>query len=325
MFIKFPSIEQFRHVIKDVSQTAKHHEVEKPTIQFNGSVKLHGTNAGVSFYQGQIFAQSRSRIITVEDDNAGFAKFVAENKNDFMTMFNQIGFAKDNQVYTIFGEWCGGNIQKGVALNQLDKMFVIFGIVVTYDTPDKNGNTIQKWLSLDSVKIPLNDSIHAITKSPTYTVNVDFNRPELAQDAFYNLTMEVEKECPFCKTFGVSGIGEGIVWTAEWMGKRFMFKTKGDKHSSSKVIKVASVDVEKVNSILEFVEYAATENRMQQAIKEVFGDNEPDIKKMGDFIRWLFNDVIKEESDTLEKAGLTIKDVSKEISNKARIFFNKNY
>ena len=39
--------------------------------------------------------------------------------------------------------------------------------------------------------------------------------------------------------------------------------------------------------------------------------NVPDIKIMGDVIRWVASDINKEESDVLEKNGLTMKDTGK--------------
>jgi hypothetical protein len=32
---------------------------------------------------------------------------------------------------TIYGEWCGGNIQKGVGITNLEKSFFIFGVKIT--------------------------------------------------------------------------------------------------------------------------------------------------------------------------------------------------
>jgi hypothetical protein len=101
----------------------------------------------------------------------------------------------------------------------------------------------------------------------------------------------------------------------------YRMKTKGDQHSNTKVKKLASVDVEKVSSIKEFVEYAVTENRMEQAVSEIFGKEEPTIQKMGDFLRWLIKDIVDEESDTLEENGLSVKDIGKYISNAARPWF----
>ena len=39
---------------------------------------------------------------------------------------SEIDGIKFNDYCAIYGEWCGGNIQKGVAINGLNKMFVIF-------------------------------------------------------------------------------------------------------------------------------------------------------------------------------------------------------
>ena len=43
MFKKYPSIEQFRTVVKYVNKTC----TILPVIQYEGTVKLHGTNAAI--------------------------------------------------------------------------------------------------------------------------------------------------------------------------------------------------------------------------------------------------------------------------------------
>ena len=45
-FRKFPSIEQFRNIIKQVHANAKYHEKPIPTLEFKGTVKLHGCVSG---------------------------------------------------------------------------------------------------------------------------------------------------------------------------------------------------------------------------------------------------------------------------------------
>lgn len=137
------------------------------------------------------------------------------------------------------------------------------------------------------------------------------------------LTLQVEQECPVAKHFGVSGVGEGIVWSTEYKGSVHRFKVKGKKHSVSKVKTLAPVDIEKINSVNEFVEYSVTQNRFDQALGEVFSDSEPTIKKMGDLIRWIVNDIAKEEIDTMSKNNLEPKDVNKYISTKVRDMFKK--
>ena len=121
----------------------------------------------------------------------------------------------------------------------------------------------------------------------------------------------------------ISMIGEGIVYKTDTERGTLRMKVKGEKHSSSKVKTLATVDTEKVNSIKEFAEYVVTESRLEQAIEKVFTsvNEQIDIKKMGDFLRWITNDVIKEEMDTLKDNGLEPKEVTSAISNVARKWF----
>ena len=121
----------------------------------------------------------------------------------------------------------------------------------------------------------------------------------------------------------ISMIGEGIVYKTDTERGTLRMKVKGEKHSSSKVKTLAPVDTEKVSSIKEFAEYAVTESRLNQGIEKVFTsvNEQMDIKKMGDFLKWITNDIIKEEMDTLRDNGLEPKDVTSAISNIARKWF----
>ena len=52
-------------------------------------------------------------------------------------------------------------------------------------------------------------------------------------------------------------------------------------------------------------------------------------KSTGDYLRWVVNDVIKEENDTIIANGINIKKIGSAISAKARMFWlnylNSNY
>lgn len=48
---------------------------------------------------------------------------------------------------------------------------------------------------------------------------------------------------------------------------------------------------------------------------------ERDIKKLGDVIRWVVNDVVKEEMDTMTANGIEPKEVNGKISAKVRQMF----
>jgi len=330
-FCSFPEIGQYRQIVKSITDRTRYegkdengsniynHSKLLPTYQFIGTVKLHGSNAGVTISKdGIIYAQSRSNIITVGNDNAGFAFFVESKIEAFASFFEQLNFDGYDYI-TIFGEWCGGNIQKGVAINGLPKMFVIFDIKYSYENIEK-GNNI--YLGNDYVKLfrDSENNIFNIYDFPTYKIEVDFNKPEEIQNKIIELTLQVENECPVGKYFGNIGVGEGIVFThLNEDGSKYRFKSKGVKHSNSKVKTLASVDTDKLNSVKEFVEYAVTENRLNQGIEKIFGINgELDVKRTGDFLRWVVSDVIKEEIDTLSDNGLEQKEVTYAISVKAR-------
>lgn len=90
--------------------------------------KIDGTNACVCIYYaddgvGQpdnklsIRAGSRTRWITPEDDNHGFAKWVHANRDELIAGLGE---------GTHFGEWWGSGIQRGYGLTKGEKRFSLF-------------------------------------------------------------------------------------------------------------------------------------------------------------------------------------------------------
>jgi len=338
---KFPSVEALRHVIQNVSHRARYtgvdengdpiydEERELPTLDFRGTVKLHGSNGGIVWqwnplaFEYVMQVQSKNRILTPTSDNGGFAAFIYTKKMDTLLAKimkvhgDDLGYTP--QVVRLYGEWCGGNIQKGVALNQLDKMFVVFAIKID-----------DAWLSDDKlaeIKWP-EEGIYNILDYPTYNVTIDFNKPKEAAEKMGKMVEEVEKECPVGKAFDVSGVGEGIVWactTKGWEGSKYWFKTKGDEHKSSGSKEKVPVDIERVNSINTLVDTFLTESRLEQGLdhlKEM--QHEMSRKSTGHYLKWVSDDVVKEELDTIIGNGFDVKEITKAVSNKARKwFFNK--
>jgi len=324
--ISFTKIPQFRNVVRNVNFQSQFEGLDennepilnknklKPTIIFHGTVKLHGTCGSVCMSdEGEMWIQSRKRILSAENDNYGFYQFCYNRKESFNKLFKQL---PKNNVVCIFGEYCGEGINSGCAIHKLPKMFVIFAVKIVPVEGDSY------YINSKDLRDTENQ-IYNINDFQTFLMGIDFNYPELAQNEFVKLVEEVEKECPVGEEFGVSGVGEGIVWVGEYEGQRHYIKTKGQKHSISNVKKIAPVDVEKVNSVREFVEYAVTKNRMNQAVIEIFEDQEPIIQKMGDYLRWIVNDIAKEELDVLKENNLILKDVGKAVSTKARIWFQE--
>lgn len=336
--ISYPKIGQFRNIIKDINSQASFvgldengeaiidNTLPKPTLLLEGKVKVHGTNAGVSYNRTKgLWAQSRNRILTVDNDNHGFAFFVESKKQLFKDYLEALSeyFQIDLDDFTIsvYGEWAGEGVQKTVGVSKLPKAFYIFGAKVS-----KIGDEDFKSYWIDTLLFESRgDKIYNLDCFQNYELEVDFNNPEISQNKLIDITEAVENECPVAKELGVdNGVGEGVVWSVEYKGTVHRFKVKGEKHSVTKVKKLASVDTERMNNIQEFVEYAVTENRFKQAIEETFGKEDLDVKKLGDLIRWVIKDVMSEELDTMAENGLEPKDVNKFISGKVReMFFNK--
>lgn len=353
--VKFPSIEQFRTVVKVVRDRARHNGEPLPVLQFNGSVKLHGTNSGVlkDPRTGEIWCQSREQIITPERDNAGFARFISELPGKGIDTYFNIaagvyGMTNINQgdLIGIYGEWCGQGIMKKVAISQLSKRFVVFGIKIYTPgavTEDGQDGGTSRWFSpkqlsqvhdifmheVSGVTEFKDISIFSIQDFQTWTIDIDFTNPELIQNKLVELTNEVEDMCPVGKAFGVEGIGEGIVWRCiskcNFKTHDLIFKVKGPKHSDTKVKKTASVDIEKVNSINEFTANVCTDHRLEKMIEKMVETNvEIDVKNTGVFLKLVGGDVLKEESDTIDESGLDRKDVMPAINVTARQWFMKH-
>lgn len=341
--IKFPSIEQLRTVVKNVQHQSRFAGVDDtgepifdntrpiPTLRFVGTTKLHGTNAGIVLdRESPYFSyQSRERVLTLEADNAGFMAHMEANQTAvddlFIAVMNRLEDLDAVKYICVYGEWCGGNIQKGVGISGLPKMFVVFGIKVINQTDGED--TEGRWIPVQDLEFRNEEAgIYNVHEFGSWTIDIDFNHPQLSQPRLIELTEMVEAECPAGKFFGNSGIGEGIVWHCEEPGftsSRLWFKVKGEKHSVSKVKTLAPVDVEAYKKQQDFIDSVVTEARLEQGIQNLINEQQKpfEMGSMGDFIRWVFNDIVKEETDTIEANGFDSKKLGGPIANKARPWF----
>lgn len=313
-FRKFSSIEQFRNVIKSVGDYTKHRGLPLPTLTFKGTVKLHGTNAGIVYNAKtkDIHFQSRENIITPQKDNAGFATWASGSYEVLDLIDLIIDENPDVELIHIYGEWAGPGIQKGVGISGLEnKKFFVFSILV-------DGKEIFEDFNFGY------NRIWDLKEFDTYTIAIDFNRPDNSQNKLVELTLSVEEQCPVARYFGLTGIGEGIVWKNYETG--LTFKVKGEKHSVTKVKtvkEIAAVDIEKFNQLNDFAEAACSENRLKQGIDKLreLGFDPLDNKNTGEFIKWVAGDIFKEEIDTITANEFDTKKLGGVISRKAREFY----
>lgn len=330
----FPSIEQFSHVRRNVQWKAQyrgHDEnnepimdrtAQMPVLAYIGTTKLHGTNFALVLSKNDFYCQSRERIITPESDNAGAAKFIHSMSEDEMNILrSNIDWEKIEKV-AIYSEWAGRGIQKNVAISQIDKAVFVFKAAII----SEDGR--EEWISTRGWKLPTGFyDIYSFPNS-VFHIDIDFEKPEYAVDQINKWVLQVEEECPVGKAFGISGIGEGIVFscvTPGWESSKFWMKCKGAKHANSKVKTMVKVDIEKYESEQAFVTAVLNEGRLEQGYNWLKENNKAqDQSGTGEFIRWIFQDVLKECKLEMEASGIQEKELGKLLANPAKKwYFNR--
>lgn len=320
-FIKYPSTPSFKDVVASVKKlfgkrvfigltedkTPIFEETKLPEVTLYGTCKLHGTHGDI-YLDGnnELVIQSRNRIITIEDDNQGFARFVTDNKEYFKDILEDMAQYEPNPV--ISGEWAGGNIQGGVALTGMDKKFFVFS-----DTDFVSSKDIIKLDRLWNI-----------------TLKVDLNNLQETQELLEKYTLEVEANCPIGTLLNpnrTNNVGEGIVWKFTHEGKKFFFKTKGEQHKRDNKIVKPKVELpeELKEELNKFLETNVTVDRLEQGIEYLREMNLPiSHQSIGTYIKWVTTDTYKESQVDLEAlAKLNIdwtKNIAKVVSAMAKAY-----
>jgi len=322
-----------------------------PIIKYKFTPKGHGTNGGLIWeydeekYDYVFYNQSRERIITPMGDNMGFSTFIHRigeerlykemvlpilaliigdvDERGYHIKINDDGTksAISHPRVQVYGEWAGKGIQKKVGIAEVEKFFMIFGIKV-------NGIWVPEDV-LSQIKLP-EERIFNVCDYASHELVIDFNNPGDYTDQFDKWVEEIENECPIAKYFGIeNGIGEG--WVAKpvdpmWHHGRYFFKIKGTKHvgtgKNKDKKKKIQVDVEKINNMNSLIDSIVTNERLEQGIVKL-GEKglEVGTKSTGAYLKWLYDDIMKEELDTILKNGFEPKEISKVISNKGRKWY----
>lgn len=329
-FKKYTSIESFAHVYR-----GQDYFDQKVSVNYGAKIKMHGTNAAVRVTpDGYAFAQSRSRDITPEQDNAGFAAWVAETHDAWGFLTESVDEIAPESDIIFYGEWAGKGIQKGDAVCQLnDKYFFVFAVYVA------ESETYIVDPAMIEALVPDLDQVVVLPWDRAYHDAIDFNDAGLCESFAQMLTEHVEsvgERDPFIyNIFGISGPGEGWVLTPmcnpgmdptkvgtvdEYWYNRLTFKVKTQAHGVKKG-KAASKDLEIPEGVPEFVEAFVTPARCEQGLAEIGGVAAPE--KTGDFLKWLGQDVKKESAAELSEMMLEWRDVSKHVTAAARVWWLK--
>ena len=153
-FKKWNDLQQFHEVTKNLNypRIATALANNKYTIEYGLKIKLHGTNAAIRIEpDGKVTAQKRSSDISIHNDNAGFANWVATHETRFISL------ARSDEIVYIYGEWAGPGIQSGVACSETkEKHFYVFSV----DIHDDLGNFKYRLYCPDAIEELLGENMH---------------------------------------------------------------------------------------------------------------------------------------------------------------------
>lgn len=333
--IKYPSIPSFKELSKQVKEMTRYcgnnedgyplydDSIPLPTLKFFGSEKLHGVCSAIHYsHPGNIICQSRNRELSLEDDNMSFCRYITDNEDYYLKLFEHIIANHYNSPeIVVHGEFVGKSIQKGVAVSQLSRRFMIFGLQYTVDDQFK-------WVpvaELPNILEPYKNIVIANYKS--WEIDIDFNNTKPAQEQINAWVEAVDKKSPLGKELGVLGPGEGVVFSyLTDDGTLLQFKSKGSSHIvvNSREHDATGIQHIQYQAAKDFVNDVVTEARLEQGL-EYFREMhiDVDIKNLGKFLSYIVNDVLKEEGSAINENNLDLKMVKREISNIAKDFFFK--
>lgn len=323
MHYAWTEIQNFTNLNKSLERYP-HHLPESKKVVYKSKVKLHGENHAVTVNpDGTLTPQSRGRVLAVEDDNNGFAKFVKSNESFFAAL-------KQDRTFTIFGELAGPGVKPGVAVSKIpNKIFAVFAIV--YQDQSNSIITDPKQLS----SFLFNDSsckdVYVLPWYEDKSIEIDFSLSstylQSTIEIINNWVSDIEKCDPWVKeTFNVEGTGEGLVFypndvTSYETFSNLTFKAKGEKHATVEKAKPVQVDPNVANSVNEFANMVLTEARLVQGADTVNGSTTYLKRNVGSFIKWITTDVFKETKAEMEASNLDSKLVEKSLIEVAKSWY----
>lgn len=317
-FKKWTSIENFRAFYKNWKHAFEGNKTFTTEFVFDAKVKLHGTNSSILIKDGKFFAGKRSGFVTVEDDNAGFARFVSETFKNLTAPVKSTLVSPNIDGLILYGEWIGPGVQSGVACSNIDnKVFAVFSV---FDPRSENEYSYKDshW-PWRLAKLIFNDVENVKFIECIESFQVDLNDSN-SLEKFQNDIDEVVNAVCECdpwvlENFNVRGFGEGIVCYSTVPLNGYIFKAKGEKFAEVKQKRSVDIDFEKIAKIEEFVDSIVTVHRLEKKLDEC--DFPLDISNVGKYIKIVSEDVRKECSLEIEESDFEWKEISKVLSKKA--------
>lgn len=323
--VSWSSIELLYNVVRTLGILKENTGAGLPHVGYRAKVKLHGTCCAIQSTDAGVFAQSRTNLLSVEDDYKGFARWVKANEVYFCRLPKDI---------ILFGEWAGPGIERGMASCAIPyKIFAVFAIQVGRGETARLVYEPSQICAMIGTAVEGCKELHVLpwTGDTVWIDYADAASLERAAEVLNDRVLEVEAMDPWIHSaFGISGVGEGLVlYPVSRMDAELptepsayavlMFKAKGGKHRTVGVKQAVQVAPEVVASADAFATLVLTEARLEQGVTATGGVREP--RSTAKFLAWILADVEKETAAELEASGLTWSQVGKVVQAAARTWY----
>ncbi len=332
--VAWPKIESFSTVRKYARDRGV------GTLTYKAKVKLHGSCAGIRINaDGSVFAFSRERVLSLDADNYGFARWVDVHKPFFAAMAEA---DRTNADIVLYGEWCGPGIQSKVAIAKAPhKVFALFSVVALIpeghemvSDPGMFKTGLQRVATKTGLPIP--NEIRVIPYDEDGNeYPIDFQlHDELLVDVVSSINkrvLEVEAEDPFVKEhWNISGIGEGLVFYPQGRTYKesydlfvdYAFKAKGGEHQVIATKSPVMIDPVKAKSIGDFAEMVITPARLAQGAEHTNGEGGTFVKSnIPIFLKWIGADIEKECQNEMAVAELDPAAAVRACQARARMWY----
>jgi hypothetical protein len=303
-------------------------------IPIIGTVKLHGTHADIVIHSDDtITFQSRNMTsLSTAKDNQGFAaamshktKALPQLKDLYLSRWRELNptSALDASLPIIIaGEWIGEKIQKGVAISQLSRRFVVVSVNIN--------NLWQRDQDYSGICLP-NHDIYNASRAGVFHATLYPEDIQRTVTAVERLAEEVAARCPFAATFGIHGEGEGLVWKLSPQryntNPALWFKTKGGKFKPTffrlpkKILSLDTVE-EKRKAAAAVGESWCSEQRMEQGWDGLREKGvERDVKGLGEFLKWVQHDILVEEQAYIKRHKVDESHLKLEVGKIGKVWY----
>ncbi|KAF1972435.1 hypothetical protein BU23DRAFT_467747 [Bimuria novae-zelandiae CBS 107.79] len=325
-------IKRLKHKLRDPNDPEREPVIDATPII--GTVKIHGTHTDivVSSDNTIVFQSRNNTTVTEAADNYGFAKAMSTKhatitrlRDQFLARWSELNPDSTLNTHlpvTIAGEWIGSKIQKGVAISQLSPRLVIISAKI-------NGSWVSDSLYAD-IEAP-DDKIYNISRAGIYHSTLYPENPQRTIDELEVLAESVAAACPFAKTFGIEGEGEGLIWklVPYISDSELWFKTKGGKFKPTFVPapkKPAADKAEKWEAAASAARAWCSEQRLEQGWDYLREKGiRQDMKGIGKFLKWVQTDILTEEKGYIREHGIEEDMLKKEIIGMAKPWFMAKY